>query len=217
MKLRFGECVLDTTARQLARRGRYVALSPKAFETLRLLVEQRPRALSKVEILERVWPGVFVSDASLTRVVNEIRRCVGDKARSATTIRTVHAFGYSFAAAVEEDATPAAMARPGGRYWLTHRGREFPLTEGEQIIGREPGLAVSLDSAKLSRRHARLIVGRDLVTLEDLGSKNGTFVRGTRIREAAVVQPGDIIRVGGLSLVFHRATELSPTESETQI
>lgn len=216
MRLRFGDCVLDTAARQLVRRGRSVALSPKAFETLKLLIEERPRALSKGEILERVWSGVFVSDASLTRVINELRRGLGDRARSATTIRTVHAFGYAFAAEVEEGATAAATARAATRCWLTHRGREFTLTEGEHIIGREPGLAVSLDSAKVSRRHARLIVREDQVTLEDLGSKNGTFVRGSRIREVAVIQPGDVIRVGGLSLVFQRATELSPTESETR-
>jgi DNA-binding winged helix-turn-helix (wHTH) protein len=216
VRLHFGDWVLDTAARQLVRSGRHIALSPKAFETLKLLIEERPRALSKREILDRVWSGVFVSEASLTRVINEIRNGLGDRARSPTTIRTVHAFGYAFAGDVEESTSAAARPRAATRCWLTHRGREFPLTEGEHIIGREPGLAVSLDSAKVSRRHARLIVRGEQVTLEDLDSKNGTFVRGTRIRKVTEIQPGDVIRVGGVSLEFDRATELSPTESETQ-
>src|SRR2546422_9256486 len=63
-------------------------LSPKAFELLVVLVERRGEAVSKAELLERVWPKVFVSDASLARVVTELRDAIGDDARE--MIRTVH-------------------------------------------------------------------------------------------------------------------------------
>ena len=217
MRWTFGEFTLDLDARELLQAGAPVSLSPKAFEALSLLVEQRPRALSKTEMLERVWPGVFVSEASLTRVINEIRRGVGDRARSGHVIRTVHAFGYAFAAAVEPEA-PVRPAIPGGedRCWLDCEGREYRLLEGEQTIGREPGLAVWLDSPKVSRRHARVVMRGGGVTIEDLGSKNGTFVRGTRIRQVVAIQPGDVIRVGGFRLTLHRSAGLGPTESETQ-
>ena len=216
MRVRFGDCVLDADARQLVRGGRHVALSLKAFATLKLLVEQRPRALSKSEILDRVWAGVFVSDASLARVINEIRRGVGDRARSGLVIRTVHAFGYAFAADVEE-VTPVPLVLSGGtdHCWLDCAGREYTLVDGEQIIGREPGLAVRLDSPKVSRRHARVVVREGRATLEDLGSKNGTFVRGARIRQAVAIQPGDVIRIGGFRLTFHRSAELSATPRVT--
>jgi DNA-binding winged helix-turn-helix (wHTH) protein len=65
MRMRFCDCRLDTDARQLFRNAQPVPLSPKAFQLLKLLIEQRPRALSKDELLERVWPDVFVSPVSL--------------------------------------------------------------------------------------------------------------------------------------------------------
>ena len=98
MVIRFRDCVLDRDARALVRRGRPVHLTPKAFDVLALLVSERPRALKKVEILDRVWPGTFVTDASLTRTIHEIREAIGDE--SSTTIRTVHGHGYAFAAEV---------------------------------------------------------------------------------------------------------------------
>src|SRR5262245_60292275 len=77
----FGTCRLDLDARRLFRDSREVQLSPKAFEVLKQLVECRPRALSKGDLLEQVWPGVFVSDNSLARVVNQVRNAIGDSAR----------------------------------------------------------------------------------------------------------------------------------------
>lgn len=66
MRIRFGECQLDSTTRELIARGKAVPLAPKGFQLLELLLTNRPRALSKAEILERVWPGTFVSEGSLT-------------------------------------------------------------------------------------------------------------------------------------------------------
>ena len=62
MKVRFADCVLDADARTVRRGTATIHLSPKAFDFLTVLVEHRGRALSKVELLQRVWPDVFVSD-----------------------------------------------------------------------------------------------------------------------------------------------------------
>ena len=78
MKVQFADCVLDVDARTVCRGTAAIHLSPKAFELLAALVEHRGRALSKIELLERVWPDVFVSEASLARVVREIRAALGD-------------------------------------------------------------------------------------------------------------------------------------------
>src|SRR5438093_11337990 len=103
-------------------------LSPKAFDLLRVLVDHRDRALSKAELLERVWPGVFVSDASLARVVTEIREAVGDSARAARVIRTVHTFGYAFGATVEHaDPSRAVAGTADPSCWIVWRKRAFPL------------------------------------------------------------------------------------------
>ena len=216
MKVQFAGCTLDTDARRVCRGNREVHLSPKAFELLTVLVEHRGRALPKAELLERVWPGVFVSDASLARVVTELREAVGDRARHAQVIRTVHGYGYAFAAEVEDDAP---RRRPGATgqstCWLVWRRRVFALADGEQVAGRDPGAAIWLDSPKVSRQHARVLVRGTTATIEDLGSKNGTFVRGVRISAPTNLAPADDIRIGPFRLIFRIARGPTSTETET--
>ena len=177
MRISFGGLTLDTETRQLLKQDEEVHLSPKAFDLLALLVENRPKALSKSDLLERLWPGTYVSESNLAGLVAEIRRATDDDARSPKFVRTVQRFGYAFRgeAAVKE---PARRDSPGAGYWLVWGTRQVALIEGENILGREPDAAVCFDSVMVSRRHARVrIAGREAV-LEDLGSKNGTFIRG---------------------------------------
>jgi DNA-binding winged helix-turn-helix (wHTH) protein len=215
VRVRFGNCRLDVDARRLYRGSSEVHLSPKAFEFLKLLVESRPRALSKDDLLERVWPGVFVSDASLARVVTQIRAGLGDAARRPTIVRTVHGFGYAFVAEVIEDpAPPNGVDEPArAPCWLVCGSREFPLTDGEHIVGREPDAHVCLESPKVSRRHARFTVRGLSVTIEDLASKNGTSVRGARISAPLGLEPGDEIEIGPFTLVFRVGVEPGSTET----
>jgi DNA-binding winged helix-turn-helix (wHTH) protein len=215
--LRFGECRLDVEARRLFRGSREVHLPPKAFELLQLLVETRPRALAKAELLERIWPGVFVSESSLTRVVNQIRSGLGDVARRPRIVRTVHGHGYAFIAEVTDETTSprSAAGKARGNCWFVCGRRELPLSDGEHIVGREPDADIQLASPKVSRRHARVTVAGMDVTLEDLSSKNGTSVRGRRISAPVGLQPGDEIDIGPFTLVFLVAVD--PTSTETAI
>jgi len=219
VKIRFADCRLDTDARRLWRGTREVHLSPKAFELLKLLVEEHPRALSKAALLERVWPDVFVSDASLARVVNEIREAVGDRARSSGIVRTVHRYGYAFGAELEDEGADGAPAAPGGASratcWLIRESRTYPLADGEHMVGREPASSVWLDSPKVSRHHARIVVSAGRATIEDAGSKNGTFVGDLRIEIRTTLQSGDTIRIGPFTLIFRVVGGLFTTETET--
>ena len=217
MKIRFAGCRLDTDARRLFRGTLEVHLSPKAFNLLKVLVENRDRAYSKAELFELVWPGVFVSDASLARVVNEIRQRVGDCARHAEVLRTVHGYGYAFVADVENEG-PAPTTSVIGRSacWLTLSNRTIPLSDGDQIAGRDPDSAIFLDSPNVSRRHARVVVGSDRATSEDLTSKTGTFVRGNRISGPIALQPGDDIRIGPFRLIFRVSLGHATTETELE-
>jgi DNA-binding winged helix-turn-helix (wHTH) protein len=212
----FADCRLDLSARRLFRGGTEVHLSPKAFALLQALVETRPRALAKSDLLELVWPSVFVSEASLARVVNEVRGGVGDEASDAHIVRTIHGYGYAFVAEVSEDAAglPAGRAarRPVG--WLSGGAKEFALWEGEQIAGRDPAADLWLESPKVSRQHARISIRGAAALVEDLGSKNGTYVRGERIDAATVVSPGDTVRIGPFTLVFSLASAFGPTETQ---
>src|SRR5262249_29711978 len=109
MRLELGPVTFDTDRHQLFRGTEPVHLSTKAFALLALLVERRPKALSKDEIQQALWPDTFVSDTSLTTLVNEIRTVLGESARESRLIRTVHGFGYAF----EGAARPASI--PGYR------------------------------------------------------------------------------------------------------
>ena len=213
---RFGDCDLDLGARRLFRASQEVHLSPKAFELLKLLVERRPHALAKSELLEHVWPGVFVSDASLARAITQLRGAVGDSARRPRIIRTVHGYGYAFVAdVVDEPPAPASKAERLYTCYLVLGHRTFPLSEGEHIIGREPDATVRLDSPKVSRRHAKIVVSGATATIEDLASKNGTLVRGDRIETAVGLEPGDNIQVGPFALDFLTFSDARSTETAT--
>ncbi len=224
MQVRFADCELDTDARQLVRAGQEMHLSPKAFELLKVLVEHRPRALSKQELLDKIWPGVFVSDASLARAASEIRDAIADHSRSDGFLQTVHGFGYRFATAgvvslpqrgaPEPGSDLAARHADGPACWFVGRDCEFRLADGEHIVGREPGVAVRLDSPKVSRHHARVTVTGREVSIEDLGSKNGTFVRGVRIEEPTRLSPGNDIQIGPIKLIFRIVEALGGTETE---
>jgi DNA-binding winged helix-turn-helix (wHTH) protein len=218
VKVRFADCVLDADARTVCLGDATIHLSPKAFDFLAVLVEHRGRALSKVELLQRVWPDVFVSDASLARVVREIRAALGDSPRDARIVRTVHGYGYAFAPIVVND-DPSGLAVAGRERptcWLTGRTRTFGLTEGEHIVGREPDVTVWLDSPRVSRRHARILVDDGRATIEDMDSKNGTFVRRVRVTAPAVLEAGDAIRIGPFTLIFRVSHGLAATETESE-
>src|SRR4030095_16501704 len=126
MKLQFGDSVLDIEARQVLRGGRDIHLSPKAVELLCLLVERRPTALSKADIHEHIWPATCVSDDSLAKLITEIRHRIGDGARDARLVRTVHGFGYAFTGAVEP-IRGESIAPVGLRCWLRWEGRGVVL------------------------------------------------------------------------------------------
>ncbi len=217
MKFRFGQCVLDDGARQLLRGEEPVHVSPKAYELLRILVESRPRAISKNDLQERLWPDTFVSEANLPVLVAEIRDAIGDDARNPQLIRTVHRFGYAFSGTATEvpEARPGPAARMSD-YWVIGESRHVQLAEGENIVGREPGCDVWLDLPGISRRHARITVSDVVVMLEDLGSKNGTFLRGTRITAPSALTDRDEIRFGSAVVTFREAQRGRSTLTEQE-
>jgi DNA-binding winged helix-turn-helix (wHTH) protein len=211
----FGDFVLDLDTRELLRGSRRVPLSPKAFHLLGLLVEHRPKALSKSDLQERLWPGTFVVEKNLTNLVAEIRDALGDEASDPVFVRTVHRFGYAFqtprpraSGAAEPDARAAA------RFRLVWAGARAALRDGEHIIGRGPDVELFVDAASVSRRHARITVSGDEATVEDLGSTNGTFVCERRIESAAPLADGDVIRIGAVELTFYAIQ--APSTSETR-
>jgi len=205
MRLDLGPVTLDTDRHQVLRGAEPAHLSKKAYQLLDLLVENRPRALSKDEIQRALWPDTFVSDTSLTTLVNEIRTVLGETAREPRFIRTVHGFGYAF-------ESPAPAAPSGCRLlWGEH---EVALDEGENVLGRDPGSRGSIPDASISRRHARITVRGEAATIEDLDSKNGTWLGEMRVTEPTALSDGDALRLGLVHLVF-RAPSGSLSSTKT--
>src|SRR5262245_17588969 len=213
MRVHFGEFTLDRSTRQLLRGGEEVHLEAKAFELLSLLLEKRPEAVSKADIRDRLWPDTFVSESSLTGLVAQLRTSLGDDRRQAHYIRTVHGFGYAFSGPTREAAAAAGDPRDAPR--VIWEQRIMPLAPGENVLGRDVEAAVCIDAPGVSRRHARIVVHGDRTVLEDLGSKNGTFVGEERLGGPRVLDDGDTFRLGRLVLIYRSSGQREPTRTES--
>jgi hypothetical protein len=178
-----------------------VHISPKAFELLTALVDARPRALSKSDLHERLWPHTYVTESNLAGLVAEIRRAIGDDARTPRFVRTVQRFGYAFAG----DVTVASCTRTVAiSCWLVCGDRHWTLPDGEHVLGRGREIG-GIHSDTVSRRHARILVSTGEATIEDLRSKNGTFVRDEPVAARRALKDGDEIRLGSVRLTFRMA------------
>lgn len=209
MPIGFGECVFDSEVRQLTRSGALVALSPRAFELLRVLLENRPRAVPQQELKDRLWPDSFVGRTNLARLITEIRRATGDTRGRPRFIRTHHRFGYSFCGQTREQSD-AGLERACRVLWGT---RQISLGEGEHLIGRAPDCAVRVDTPKTSRYHARILVAGGRAVLEDLRSKNGTYLGSRRIEAPTQLGDGEEIGIGTAVLVFLYPAGTGSTET----
>jgi DNA-binding winged helix-turn-helix (wHTH) protein len=214
VSLTFGDYRLDLGARQLFRGLAEVHLPPKAFDLLTLLLEKRPHAVSKKDIYQQVWPGVYVTDVSLATLIAELRRTLDDQQRPHRFVRTVHGFGYAFCGPIDAgpDAYPTADMTGDQGCWVLWEGREIPLKQGANIIGRATEAAVRADLPSVSRRHAAIVVSTEGATLEDLGSKNGTLLRGVPITGVEPLKDLDEIQVGSVRLTLRIMHDEAPTE-----
>ncbi|HUG52734.1 MAG TPA: winged helix-turn-helix domain-containing protein [Vicinamibacteria bacterium] len=147
---RFDDVRVDTAAFRIERGGQAVALEPKAFDLLVLLLERRGEVVTKQEILDSVWRQTAVTDNALTRIVAHLRKGLGDDAREARYVETVPTRGYRFVAPVRtgDGAAPAAEAAAPAR-----RGRGFVLAAVALLVA---GAVLSL---ALRRAPARVPAG----------------------------------------------------------
>ena len=91
----------------MLRDGQPVTLPPKDLETLLVLVERAGHIVEKEELLEKVWPGVFVEEGNLARHIFNLRQVLGDSPDGRKYIETIPKRGYRFVAPVQEDGEPA--------------------------------------------------------------------------------------------------------------
>jgi DNA-binding winged helix-turn-helix (wHTH) protein len=176
VRVTIGSASFDTGTRDLVREGQPIALTPKAFTLLETLIQHYPAAVSKTELYEALWPGVFVEEGNLHTLIAEARSAIGDTNHS--IIVTKHRFGYVIAK-LEREAIAAHLV-----IGTLH----LPLRAGETVLGRDV-----IGTPDVSRRHARIVVGEGEAVIENLGSKNGTWLDGERITSASIRDGAELI------------------------
>jgi DNA-binding winged helix-turn-helix (wHTH) protein len=201
----------DSETRQLLHNGQPVTLSPKAFHLLEILIENRPKALSKAQLHDHLWPDTFVVEANLSNLIGEVRHALDDDSQQPRFIRTIHRFGYGFVGeAVEPRLVDGSSSTVCRVLWADGSAT---LRDGAHVIGRSPDAAVFLDSPGVSRRHALLHVRSGEASLEDLGSKNGSSVAGRPVKGTMQLADGDVITIGVVELTFRMLRPQVPTET----
>jgi DNA-binding winged helix-turn-helix (wHTH) protein len=215
MRVRFGPFELDAATRELLHGGRRVHLSPKSFDLLQILVEQRPALVTKAELQDRLWPDCVVLEANLGNAVAEIRKALGDDSRSPRFVATVSRRGYRFSAdTLVIGAEDAVRPQAAVRWWLVWKEMMLPLSEGANIVGRKPNSAVWMDAGSVSRVHAQIAIAGGRATVEDRGSTNGTYVNGARITARHPLVDGSTVTFGSEEAVFREWSDTAapPTE-----
>jgi DNA-binding winged helix-turn-helix (wHTH) protein/predicted ATPase len=156
---------LDVANQQLWREGQTVALSLKAFALLELLIERRGQLVTKEELLEAVWPDTFVTDIVLKVRIAELRKALGDEARTPRFIETAQRRGYRFIAKIETARRDHSVAAVG------------PIDSPQLVVGRRAELAslsTHLDEALTGHRQILFISGEPGIGKTTLVS---TFLR----------------------------------------
>lgn len=177
---RFDEFTFDGASRRLLHGDTERHLTPKAQQLLRILLTAWPRALSRADLYDALWPSTFVSATNLSSIVNELRRALDDDGKSPHYIRTVHRFGYAFCGNVSSSLPKAAVT-------LQCEGARHPMREGRNVVGRAHDSQIVIPASFISRHHAAITVSDGVISIEDLDSKNGTFVDGKRIGRSPVI------------------------------
>jgi DNA-binding winged helix-turn-helix (wHTH) protein len=213
MRQTFGDCLFDRDRRELVRGGSIVHGGPKLFALLEVLIDAAPRAVTKEEIHKAIWPETFVTDATLTSLLAELRTAIGDDAKTPRLVRTIHGYGYAFIGDISEDRPPRKAAAGFTAFRLIVGERDIALATGDNIIGRASDVAVFVDDGGVSRQHARITVDDRGAVLEDLGSKNGTMLDGKRIDRRTPLADGALIVVGATALRFRVFTTSVSTET----
>ena len=148
--------------------------------------------------------GVAVIDSGV-EASDELNITASYDFRSGTAVSAAPTDGYGHGTHVAH-----LIASTGARSSGYYQG----VAPGANLVGRDPQATVWLDSPGVSRHHARITVDGDHVTVEDLGSKNGTHVRGATIVGPTPLADGDEIRFGSMSLTFRVWTTFGSTASE---
>jgi DNA-binding winged helix-turn-helix (wHTH) protein len=215
---RLGDWLVEPSLDRITRDGQAVQLRPRAMDVLACLAAAAGKLATKRELIDAVWRTEFVSEHALTQVIAELRSALGDDARHPTYIENIPRRGYRLVSVV----TPAAASVPSSReaslpFKLHGENGDHPLIQGPNIIGRTAEAEICIDRTEVSRCHARIFVAGTTATIEDLGSKNGTYVNGERLEQPTLLNNGDEIWIGRSVARLRFLIEGEPTMTEKTV
>ena len=199
-----GEWLVEPDLDRISRGSEQYGLRPRVTELLVCLADRAGELATKQHLIDNVWHTEFVTVNALTQLIAELRSALGDDAKKPRYVETIPRRGYRLIAPTTFFRPPIGtqVGEVSAFMLVDDDGNELWLKEGENLIGRSPDAAVRIDTSKVSRRHARILIEGVTATLEDLGSKNGTFLRGRRLEQAARIEDADEIRIGANLALF---------------
>jgi len=215
LPFQLGEWLVEPMLDRISRGEQIVQLRPRAMDVLACLALKAGELASKQHIIDAVWRTEYVSEHALTQVIAELRAAFGDDASDPSYIENIPRRGYRLVATLtplEMPVSPATGTSPPFR--LEGDEGAFPLVQGSNLIGRAADAVVHIDRTQVSRCHARIVVDGTAATLEDLGSKNGTYLNGERIMRPSQLTDGDEIWIGRSLARFRFVAEGEPTVTE---
>lgn len=167
----FGPFRLDTAERLLSRDGRPVPVTPKAFETLLVLVRNSGHLMDKEELLKAVWPDTFVEEANLTQNIFTLRNVLGESKDEHQYIETVPKRGYRFVASVRE-------VRGGSSELIVQERPRSPVAIEEKTDGEGEGKNEIKEAATRARevQAARLTSSAESLVSRIKGDKRGAVL-----------------------------------------
>lgn len=118
------------------------------------------------------------------------------------------------------DLPPPPMPVPGGIVFgslMPDSGDSYPLVDDEYTIGRDDANDIAVRDGSVSGKHARIIRNEMGYWVEDLGSRNGTFVNGEKVGERRLLSKGDLVRFGKVIMTYHIAEESESSDATTVV
>jgi DNA-binding winged helix-turn-helix (wHTH) protein len=203
---RLGEWLVQPSLCRISRGEQTLHLRPKVMDVLVCLAGKAGKVVAKQALIDAVWAKQFISDTALSRAVFELRQALGDDDAQPRYVETIAKRGYRLVAPIEPVGEPVRPGAAPSPFVVVVGEREVRLSEGENLIGRGTDVPVHVDSMEVSRHHACIRIAGGRAVLEDLGSMNGTLLRGQRIKGPTELTDHDVIVIGGVSLVFRRTS-----------
>jgi DNA-binding winged helix-turn-helix (wHTH) protein len=204
---RLGEWLVEPDLNLISRGTETVRLETKVMELLVFLASRGSRLVTRREIFDGVWGTEFICDNTLTHATSELRSALGDDARRPRFIETIHSRGYRMLVPVTS-LEGREMADPGtpSHCRILCGSRSVQLRQGLNLIGRAAEATVRVDSVWVSRHHACITIDGRNATIEDLDSRNATFLNGFKLTRPMPLTDGDTICLGKLSTALRFIT-----------